>query len=76
MTAHAVDTRTADGLLPSRGGPLDALRRLAARWAERRAAKRRYLITYFELAQLSDRQLEDIGLTRGDIRAAALRDAA
>lgn len=40
-----------------------------------RARRREYNRTFMELSRLSERELNDIGLTRGDVRRVALEAA-
>lgn len=44
-------------------------------WARRRAYRAAYRITYRELAGYSDRELQELGLTRGDIVQVACEEA-
>lgn len=59
--AHLTETRTAH--LPLFG----RFAELRATIAERIAAYRSYRATFAELSALSDRELEDLGICRGDI---------
>lgn len=57
------------------GRLLGALRRAFARFRERMEEQRRYRRTVRELMSLTDQELDDIGLSRGQIRDIA-REAA
>ena len=51
------------------------LRKLVNRARSRLAAGRRYSTTVFELSRLSDRELSDIGINRGDIPFVAKKNS-
>lgn len=57
---------------PAAGGIVGRLLHRIGQWL---AEQRRYQETLSELASLTDRELEDIGLTRGDIEFVARRCA-
>ncbi len=56
-------------------GLLAGIRNFFAAWADAYAMRSDYLRTVAELEQLTDRELADIGVVRGEIRAIAARRA-
>ena len=51
------------------------LKKLVKKARSRMAARRRYSTTVFELNRLSDRELSDIGINRGDIEFIAAKSS-
>lgn len=74
MTTRTLEPTPATGEIREEGA-LAALRGLVARIRERIEEERRYRQTLRELSSLSDRELDDIGIGRGQIREVA-REAA
>lgn len=67
-TSDIFSTGFADGLRAR-------IERALARWADERARRRVYRETYRELARLTDRELADLGIDRGNIDAVAYEAA-
>lgn len=75
MAVHTVTAKNVNALAghdyPETGRTSEALRGLIARFEARIAYWRRYRATVAELDDLTDRQLADIGISRGNIAAVA-----
>jgi uncharacterized protein YjiS (DUF1127 family) len=75
MAVHTVTAKNINALAghdyPEAGRTSDALRGLVARLEARVAYWLRYRATVAELGDLTDRQLADIGISRGNIAAVA-----
>ena len=75
MAVHTVTAKDINALAghdyPEAGRASDALHGLFARLEARIAYWRRYRATVAELGDLTDRQLADIGISRGNIAAVA-----
>jgi uncharacterized protein YjiS (DUF1127 family) len=71
--AFLTDTR------PRQAGAMERATQAGADWLAELSAKLRrhriYADTYAELSRLSDRELLDLGLARGDLRRIALENA-